>query len=359
MKRMPIVAAAVVLVFTALFLACMGAFVLVEIPLVLFFGWIFFLLKTLPHVRPDWSAIGLALISLALLIGGTHRAGRRWANGRKSTAVTELADVTANEPQIIWKVRWTVSAVTALLLIFTAGISVVGAVHQAVWMMTGKERLIASDWYVGVGRSMSRNNLKAIGLGVHNYADAHGSVLPGGTFDADGHPLHSTMTMILPYIEQQALFSGIDLQQPWNGIRNRTAFETVVPTYRFSRRVPNPELTEEPGEVSGFALTNYAGNVHVLRPGRVMRKSDISDGTSNTILFGEVIEGLRPWGDPLNVRDPAAGINKGRKSFGSPFSQGCNILLSDGSSRFVSEDIAPEVLKALSTPASGDPVPEY
>lgn len=346
----------------ALSFLCIGLTILVEIPLILVFGWIFFLLKTLPNVQPDWSAIGLALITLALLIVGIHRTGRRWANGRVITADMALDSVAANErPQFVWKARWTASLVVALLLAFTAGISVVGVVHQAVWMMTGKERLLAHNRFEFYGRTMSKNHLKSIGIGLHNYADTNDSLTSGGTFDAHGRPLHSAMTMILPFVEQQALFANIDLQQPWNGNRNRKVFETVVPIYQFPPGVPNPELSADPGKVPGFALSNYAGNIRVLRLGQSMRITDIRDGTSNTILFGEVHENLRPWGDPLNVRDPAIGINQGPKSFGSPFSagRGCNMLLADGSVRFVSESTALDVLKALSTPASGEPLPEF
>ncbi|MEJ7594124.1 MAG: DUF1559 domain-containing protein [Planctomycetaceae bacterium] len=339
---------------------CIGLTILVEIPLVLVLGWIYFLLKTLPNVQPDWSAIGLALITLALLIVGIHRTGRRLANSRTMTKDRSVDEVAVNgHPPFVWKARWTASVVIALLLTFTAGISVVSVVHQAVWMMTGEERMIDNSNWMFYGRVDSRNHLKSIGIGLHNYADANGSLPSGGTFDTDGRPLHSAMTMILPFVEQQALFGNIDLQQPWNGDRNRKVFESEVPIYQFPRGVPNPELAADPGEVPGFALSNYAGNVRVLRLGQSMRISDIRDGTSNTILYGEVNQGLHPWGDPLNVRDPAIGINQGPTSFGSPFSGGCDILLADGSVQFVSESIAPDVLKALASPASGESVGEF
>jgi len=344
----------------ALSFLCIGLTILVEIPLVLVFGWIYFLFKTLPNVEPDWSAIGLALITLTFLIAGIHRTGRRWANSRAMTNERRFDEISGNGlPVVAWKQRWTASLVIALLLIFTAGISVVGIVHQAVWMMTSQERMIDGSRWRYVGLLVSENHLKNIGLGLHNYADINGSLPPGGTFDADGRPLHSAITMILPFIEQQALFETIDLQQPWNGDSNRDVFKTVVPIYQFPPGVPNPALAVNPSETHGFALSNYAGNMHVLRLGRSMRLSEITDGTSNTILFGEVDENLRPWGDPLNIRDPAIGINQGPKSFGSPFSGGCNMLLADGSVRFVSESTALDVLKALSTPASSEPVPEF
>ena len=357
MKRPPRIVVGLVLFFVVFIPLSIGLTILVEIPLLLVLGWIYFLWKTLPSVQPDWSAIGLALITLALLIAGIHRTGRRWASGQAMTADGGLNSVAANErPQFVWKARWTASVIVALLLIFTAGISVVGVVHQAVWMMTGEESLVASNRFEFVGRLKSKHHLKSIGEGLHNYAEAMGSLPSGGTFDAEGRPLHSAMTMILPFIEQQALFANIDLQQPWNVDRNRKVFESVVAIFQFPPGVPNPELPTKPGEVPEFALSNYAGNVSVLRLGQSMRMTEISDGTSNTIHFGEVNEGLRPWGDPLNVRDPAIGINQGPKSFGSPFFGGCNMLLADGSVLFVSESIAPQVLKALSTPASGESV---
>ena len=360
MKRPPRIAVGLAILGAAFSFLCIGLTILVEIPLVLVFGWIYFLLKTLPNVQPDWSAVGLALITLALLIAGIHSAGRRWANGRAITPDGSLDSVAANKhPQFVWKARWTASVVIALLLTFTAGISVVGVVHQAVWMMTGEERMIASSSFQFGGRVRSGNHLKSIGIGLHNYADTNDSLPSGGTIDADGRPLHSAMTMILPFVEQQALFGNIDLQQPWNGDRNRKVFASVVPIYQFPSWVPNPELAARLLDAPGFALSNYAGNIRLLRLGRSMRLTDISDGTSNTILFGEVNEGLRPWGDPLNVRDPAIGINQGPKSFGSPFSGGCHMLLADGSVRFVSESTAPDVLKALSTPASGESVGEF
>jgi len=360
MKRPPRIFVGLAIFGAVFSFLCIGLTILVEIPVVLVFGWIYFLLKTLPGVRPDWSAIGLALITLALLIAGIHRAGRRWLHGRATAGVVGLDNIAANElPNFVWKARWTASLVIALLLTFTAGISVVGTVHQAVWMMTGKDRMIDSSSFEFGGRMVSRNHLQSIGIGLHNYADTNDSLPSGGTFDADGRPLHSAMTMILPFVEQQALFETIDLQQPWNGDRNRKVFESVIRIFQFPPGVPNPELAAKLVDAPGFALSNYAGNIHLLRLGQSMRISEISDGISNTILFGEVNEGLRPWGDPLNVRDPAIGIKHGPKSFGSPFSRGCHMLLADGSVRFVSESTSRDVLKALSTPASGEPVPEF
>jgi len=68
-------------------------------------------------------------------------------------------------------------------------------------------------------------------------------------------------------------------------------------------------------------------------------------------------EAFRPWGDPFNFRDPAAGINAGPASFGGPtVSGGAKFLMLDGSVRFLGHATDPSVLRALSTPANaGNP----
>ena len=82
----------------------------------------------------------------------------------------------------------------------------------------------------------------------------------------------------------------------------------------------------------------------------------ITDGTSNTIYAGEAAGNFKGWGDPANLRDPALGINAGPDGFGSRSPGGANFNLLDGSVRFISDNIDPGVLKALSTPDAGDTV---
>ena len=85
----------------------------------------------------------------------------------------------------------------------------------------------------------------------------------------------------------------------------------------------------------------------------------VTDGTSNTVFAGEVKGTFRPWGDVINWRDLRLGINVSPDGFGGPFKGGCNLLLGDGSVRFVSDGISPEVLKALSTPKGNEPSSLY
>src|SRR5258708_107528 len=59
-------------------------------------------------------------------------------------------------------------------------------------------------------RSQSANNLKQLALAGHNYYDANGSFPPG--VDAKLH--FSATAYLLPYIEQAAVYQGIDFKKP-------------------------------------------------------------------------------------------------------------------------------------------------
>src|SRR3954470_14311795 len=66
-------------------------------------------------------------------------------------------------------------------------------------------------------RSKCMNNMKQIGLAVHNFEGANGYLPPSGTWiNAVGQPKikgHSLQTYLLPYIEQQSVYSNIDLNK--------------------------------------------------------------------------------------------------------------------------------------------------
>ena len=96
---------------------------------------------------------------------------------------------------------------------------------------------------------------------------------------------------------------------------------------------------------------------HVFRDNVGLSIREIVDGTSNTIFAGEVVDGFKPWGDPTNRRDPAAGLTGTPETFGG-FNGVVNFLRADGSVMSISEYVDSQVLKAISTPDGGEPLPD-
>ena len=63
-------------------------------------------------------------------------------------------------------------------------------------------------------RTNCKNNLKQIGLALHNYHDAYGSFPPAWTTDADGRPLLSWRVLLLPFLDEAPLYEEFDLTEP-------------------------------------------------------------------------------------------------------------------------------------------------
>ncbi|MDZ4684380.1 MAG: DUF1559 domain-containing protein [Planctomycetaceae bacterium] len=163
-------------------------------------------------------------------------------------------------------------------------------------------------------------------------------------------PHHSWMTMLLPYCDQMGLYQMVQLKSDWLDPVNAVAFSTEVPMFL------NPSENGPRTSAEGYALSHFAANSHVLRYDRPISIASMTDGTSNTMLIGQVHDGFKPWGDPGNHRDPANGLGGGPNAFGSPHTGGIHVLMADGAVRFVSNDVLPEVLKALGTPAGNEQV---
>ena len=204
------------------------------------------------------------------------------------------------------------------------------------------------------GRTQTRNNLKQIGVALHNYETDEQRFPAGGVFDDFGRPMFSWQTVLLPYIDQAALYNSIQLEVPWDDPANATALGTVVPMYL----VPSNKISETK-DTKDRALSHYAGNGRVLNAGTGLPLTAFKDGTSNTLMAGEATANSRPWGYPVNWRDTQLGINKSPDGFGSPWKNGATFLMTDGSARFISEEIDPQLLEALSTPDGGEPVQEF
>ncbi|WP_417393817.1 DUF1559 domain-containing protein [Gimesia chilikensis] len=331
--------------------SCAGMAFLVQTLFQLGTGWIPYLKRTLPTLTVSASGVLWFLFCLALFVTGLHLACRGVYRGKQETA--------AAEENRSWQLRWSFSLVALLLVLVTSGICLIGVSHQLWWMATGKDRLLYQGGRTAMRRSVSKNNLRQIGLGLHLYEDAHDRLPDGGTFSETGQPQHGWVAQLLPFMDQEDLYQQIDFHQPWTDEVNRKPYETRLPMLVSPGTMSDFIQQEVPrADNDRYPPAHYAANSRVLGINSRMSLRDITDGTSNTIFAGEVREGIRAWGSPLNYRDPARGINQQPDSFGSHFIvdniTGAQMLFGDGSVRFVSDDIDPEVLKRLSTPAGAE-----
>jgi prepilin-type processing-associated H-X9-DG protein len=334
---------AVTIVFVLM--GCLGIALPIDFAGALVLGWAWYLSRTLPHVQVASAGVATAAVCVVLFFIGSH-IFLSWLYRELQSSAGGKAALDSR-----WRWRWTGGLTALFVLMFVAGMSVVGVTHQLGWLVSSKEPWVVSGSGAqgAAARAMSTNNLKQIGMALHAYHQDYDSFPPGGTFDRQGRPLASWQAMILPYLEQSELHKRIDFSIPWNDPRNAPIFQTVIQPYL------RPFVTPEKN-AAGYALSHYAANVYMLGGACPRSLSAVSDGTASTLMAGEVMTELKPWGDPTNWRDPALGLNQNPGGFASPSPGGVNFLMVDGSVRFINNSVHPEVLKALSTPAGHEKI---
>jgi prepilin-type processing-associated H-X9-DG protein len=198
-------------------------------------------------------------------------------------------------------------------------------------------------------RAQCANNLKQIVLAMHNYHDSRNAFPPLYTVDANGKPLHSWRVLILPFIEQAALYQAIRLDEPWDSEHNKQ-FHDRMPTIYKCPSNPSGGSCYSAIAGEGFVPARNANSMGEHTFARII------DGTSNTIAFVEVNDGfnwMAPQGN-VTLDELLKGINVGRA--GSFHTGGMNIAMFDGSVRFISNTIDKSILRALATVAGGETI---
>jgi len=252
-------------------------------------------------------------------------------------------------------------------------------------------------------RAQCKNNLRQIGLALHNYESSHGVFPPGVLGDsgsvAAGQLLHTWMTQLLPYVEQTPLYNTYNFNVRFDTAANAAAVALSVPVYT----CPSVPGT---GNIGAYAPTHYAANAGtlpgqndgVLYPLSKVSFRDLRDGASNTIAVGEVALSLGGWDQgAINAGGGGGGGGGGGASqgfgrsmlrwwscaascakpginpplttcsggceqqfqFSSRHVGGAQFTLADGHTTFVSENINVTVLRALMTRAGGEVTEGY
>ncbi len=288
-------------------------------------------------------------------------------------------------------------------------------------------------------RAQCANNLKQLALAAHHYHEALRTFPPGlNQFEFAASPRYrgtSLFAFLLPYMEGGTIADAWDYGDPTNNAIGGPAALTavVLPTLV----CPSDAIRKNPAEKNGefYGMTSYGGNggrrsylpdfatadgvFHTTGPASQPQPNQqpvaidaISDGTSNTLLFGErshrdpnydtfatacwtePLESLGSWaavggrkriGDvtmsahaPINytlpfdypgrqqANPPLNSSNDFRAyedlrvcAFGSRHPAGAMFALADGSVRFIADTVSRATLEALSTRAGGEVAGEY
>lgn len=198
-------------------------------------------------------------------------------------------------------------------------------------------------------RSHCKNNLKQIGIALHNYHDDYGMFPPAYTVDAEGNKLHSWRTLILPYIEQVALYNTIDLTKPWDDPANDVARQTSIPVYHC------PSSSGLPNHTNYLAIV---GDDLAFAGSKSRRMNEISDGLSLTMFVVDVPdENSVEWMSP---NDADEGFILSLQPNSKMSHHGLfQVLLGDGAVRAVTLELPAQTRRALMTVREQDDVGEY
>ncbi|MCA9004788.1 MAG: DUF1559 domain-containing protein [Planctomycetaceae bacterium] len=280
-------------------------------------------------------------------------------------------------------------------------------------------------------RSTCKNALKQVGLALHNYHDSHRTFPPGavwygnGSAPADGRNANwgtTWVVQVLPFMDQAPLYNQYNMSlnaRSANASSGTSVLRAKIPVLRCPSQtgVDRALLTQD---FTGFSRITYAGSVGagtslniadfnsnrrgifspIAQNGAKIR--DISDGTSNAIMLGEIVVGTATsddkgaWGwctgalfsgrnsngiltpNTTKVTDgtPYAANNSSDQNFnrrnnpditGSGAGQGlrsfhvggAHVTLADGSVRFISENVDQNTYLNLLSIDDGNVLGEY
>jgi len=206
-------------------------------------------------------------------------------------------------------------------------------------------------------RISCNNNLKQIGLAIHNYGTRYRCFPPAYIPDKNGKPMHSWRVLILPFMEGgEYVYAQYRFNEPWDSPHN-SALASQMP-----RAYACPSDTSPGGSTTSYAMLVGPHAFSTGPKGR--RVAEIRDGLSNTIAVAEAADAHINWMEPRDIkaedmqfqigRGPTP--NAGNAEISSRHANGANVLFCDGAVHFISGNTDPQQLKAMTTVDGGETI---
>ncbi len=195
---------------------------------------------------------------------------------------------------------------------------------------------------------VAMNRMRQLGLALHNYESDHLAFPPQSLSSDGGQALLSWRVLLLPYVDQQALYEQFHLDEAWDSPHNLPLVSKIPELYRGDSNLPagNTRL------VAPLTANSLMG-----RPGAPVGFREIVDGTSTTLwLVESTSERSVPWTKPddlvIDPKNPLEGIrssDSGRMMVG----------FLDGSVRSISSKLKPELIIAIFSINGGEVVESH
>lgn len=234
-------------------------------------------------------------------------------------------------------------------------------------------------------RTECKNNLKQLGLAIHNYHDSFNTVPPGWIGSGVSAPNNFGWSIfLLPQIEQNNLYNSLNFNTAFG--TTDTNLSAILPAFRCASDTGSASY-------SGLSRSNYAG-VIVYSAGNVSSSAathgggsfgnvskhnfrDYRDGMSQTIMLGErmstglinglqrgteaIVAGLLAGSEVVLVASPTLGTPNSNTygAFSSRHAGGGQFLLGDGSVRLISENINATTFNSICTTAGGETANDF
>ena len=254
-------------------------------------------------------------------------------------------------------------------------------------------------------RASCTNNLQQIGVALHRYHDTYNKFPPGNVngplpeLGITTNVQHGNMPFLLPFLEQEALARSYNWNVSWYDPENQLVVATQLKVGQCPSAEPNRVGDYDPSHQGIYAGGDYAGfrevpqalvdQGYVTQPAQpdsvlmvnaTCRLTDIIDGTSQTILYGEDAGRPQLWhrgrpvpgtlidGGPWSSRNLIWGVRTEQDPPPWPCAINCsndrevysfhpggaNAVFADGSVHFLSADLSLKTLAALVTRAGGE-----
>ena len=186
-------------------------------------------------------------------------------------------------------------------------------------------------------KETSSNNMKQIGIAVHNFASANQDKLVRNVADKDGKVLLSWRVQLLPFVEEDVLYRQFKLDEAWDSEHNIKLLEKMPKVFDSPRVKARKGYTVYQGFSGGVLGSRYSIGT-------------VPDGTSNTIWCVEATATV-PWTKPVDI---AFNVKEDLPKFGKAFGDKPFALLLDGSVRIVdTKKISSDTLKKAIMPDDG------